>query len=159
MRAGFISAVVSLFLGCGGGCLADDHADAKVVTLVAVAHLLTVGRSAILGNGDPGTASHEGVVGPFGDVAEDVVEAPWVRLQGSHRSELGMAVGKRAGNGSAGPRPRTVCTISPIPVALSPCLVCRLAELCRAGRLKRPKGESSEKAVEGLARGQGAGHA
>ena len=48
---------------------------------------------------------------------------------------------------------------SPTPVALSPCSACRPAELCRAGRLKRPKGESSEKVVEGLARGQGAGHA
>lgn len=68
MRAGPILAGVLFFLGGGGGCLADDNADAEVVALVAVAHLLSVGRSAILGGRDPGAASHDGVVGPFGDI-------------------------------------------------------------------------------------------
>ena len=64
-----------------------------MVSLVAVAHFLAVGGSAILRNGEPGTTPHDGIVGPFGDVSEDVVDAPCIRLQGSHGSEFGMAVG------------------------------------------------------------------
>ena len=93
MRAGPILAGVLFFLGGGGGCLADDNADAEVVALVAVAHLLSVGRSAILGveTQEPPRMTASSV--HSATLPSSVVEAPWIRLQGSHGSEFGMAVG------------------------------------------------------------------
>ena len=49
MRAGPVLAGVLFFLGGGAWCLADDHADAEVVALVAVAHLLTFDQAPSLG--------------------------------------------------------------------------------------------------------------
>lgn len=63
--------------GAGGG-LPDHHPHPEVVALVAVSHLLTVGTAAVPGSGDPGTTTHDGVVSPFGDVSQHVVETPGI---------------------------------------------------------------------------------
>ena len=87
---------VSVFLGRCGGNFTDDHAYAEVVALVAVSHLLAMGATAVPGRRYPGTTTHDGGVGPLGDIPQHVMEAPVIWLKGSHGRQFGIAVGEAA---------------------------------------------------------------